>query len=270
MVGDSVMRLQAEALARLLGQHAEREGDELRMHRSTSAFEIAFQPTNHGLMARMPDVRAAVDALVRCQRQGTCAPVLIFNSGLHDLVRITEGCALLLEWHNTCCSYDSSSDSRSMRRSCGNATLLALQRNKRGAELDCVSLYTRLLQEVVDYVEQSGFAGIKIFRTTTAAWLKWGNYQVNWLQKNALQLFITSWPPIVRWNELALGVIGKAEGWHVIDGFQSSIGRPDHTEWHPDGALVHFEHEVPGVHNHQLLSIIVHELCPQLFTECLK
>ncbi len=90
MVGDSVMRLQAQSMARLLGQHAEQEGDELRMHEHASAIDIAFQPTNHGLMARMPEVRAAVDALVRCQRQGTCAPVLVFNSGLHDLARTTD------------------------------------------------------------------------------------------------------------------------------------------------------------------------------------
>jgi hypothetical protein len=153
-------------------------------------------------------------------------------------------------------------------RSCGNATLLAVQRADRGADLDCVGLYTGLLQEVVDYVEQSGFTGTKIFRSTTAAWLKWGNFKVNWLQKRALQPFVNSWPPIVRWNELALGVFDRAEGWHIIDGFQSSIGRPDHAEWHPEGALVHFEREVPAAHNHQLLSIIVHELCPQLYAKC--
>ena len=114
------------------------------------------------------------------------------------------------------------------------------------------------------------FQGVKIFRTTTAAWLKYGNYKVNWFasDKRDLQAFITHWSTIVRWNDLALSVLRKAEGWHIVDGFQSSIGRPDHTEWHPNGALVHFEQEVPNTHNHQALSMVVKELCPSLYRSC--
>ena len=120
------------------------------------------------------------------------------------------------------------------------------------------------------YVDSTAFQGIKIFRSTTAAWLKFDNYRVNWFENNSLQAFITSWVTVARWNELAIPLIERAEKWRIIDGFQSSIGRPDHTEQHPTGAMVHFEQEVPDAHNHQLLSIIFEELCPAAFESCFK
>lgn len=34
---------------------------------------------------RMPDIERAIDDLAACAAAGECAPVLHFNSGLHDL-----------------------------------------------------------------------------------------------------------------------------------------------------------------------------------------
>ncbi len=110
---------------------------------------------------------------------------------------------------------------------------------------------------------------MKIFRTTTAAWLKFGNSHANWFDpdKRDEQIFISNWFSVVKFNQLAVPLFEKA-GWHIIDGFQSTIGSPDHTERTPGGALVHFDHEVPEAHNHQLLAIIFAELCPEQLSIC--
>ncbi len=73
---------------------------------------------------------------------------------------------------------------------------------------------------------------------------------------------------VARWNEIAVPIFKNAKGWRIIDGFMSTIGRPDHTEKDQAGALVHFEKDVPDAHNHQLLSIIMEELCPNALSIC--
>ena len=96
-----------------------------------------------------------------------------------------------------------------------------------------------------------------------------GNHHLNWFSpdKQEEQVFVSNWLSVTKFNGLAVDVFGAAD-WHIIDGFQSSIGRPDHTEHTPGGALVHFDHEVPDTHNHQLLSIIFEDQCPKLLSSC--
>ncbi len=111
-------------------------------------------------------------------------------------------------------------------------------------------------------------AGIKVFRTTAAAWLRYGNHRINWFDtvRNA-QIFVRNWYSVVKVNEIAVPIFEKA-GWLIIDAFQSSIGRPDHTEKNSNGAFFHFEHEVPDLHNHQFLSIILVQMCPDVSAPC--
>ncbi len=241
-IGDSVTRVQAQSLADILGERIEGEGETYTQRTQRTMFHVLFQATNNGMMSRMSDIKQSIDRLLQCQHKGACTPVIHFNSGLHDLDKY-----------------------------CGNVghQIAFRQDAGLGADFDCITSYVSLLQEVIQYVAASGFQGVKVFRTTTAAWLKFGNSQVDWFHPDYRdeQVFISNWLSVVRFNELAVPLFKKA-GWHIIDGFQSSIGRPDHAEKKQGGAMVHFDHEVPDAHNQQLLSIVLEELCPHVLASC--
>ena len=241
-IGDSVTRVQAQSLANLLQERIEGEGETYTQETQHTIFDIHFQATNDGMIPRMVFIKQSIDRLVVCQRSGSCHPVIHFNSGLHDLDKYCGGLAHQI----------------SFRQGVGL-----------DESFDCITSYMTLLQQVIDYVDASGFDGVKVFRTTTAAWLKFGNYHVNWFasDKRDEQVFISNWLSVMSFNELAIPIFERA-GWRIIDGFQSTIGRPDHTERTPGGALVHFDREVPDAHNHQLLSIILEEYCPEVLASC--
>ena len=243
-IGDSVTRVQAQSLANLLGEVIRGEGETYIQETHNTIFDIHFQATNDGMIPRMVFIKQAIDRLAGCHSSGDCIPVIHFNSGLHDLDKYCGDLEHQVGFRESHCM---------------------------GKDFDCIKSYTSHLQQVIDYVNEVGLDGIKIFRTTTAAWLKFGNHQVNWFSpdKREEQVFISNWLSVIKFNQLAVPVFEKA-GWHIIDGFQSSIGRPDHAERTPGGALVHFDHEVPDAHNHQLLSIVFEELCPQVLSSCLN
>ena len=79
------MRKQAASLARILGEDIEGEGVIYDQVTHFSVFDMFFQATNEGLRVRMADVKAAIDRFLECQEQHSCIPILLFNSGLHDL-----------------------------------------------------------------------------------------------------------------------------------------------------------------------------------------
>lgn len=91
------MRLQARSLAGMLGEVIEGEGETYDQVSKASVFDLQFQATNSGLMVRMADIKRAIDQLARCQQQGSCLPVLVLNSGLHDL----DKCVLCTHVHPT-------------------------------------------------------------------------------------------------------------------------------------------------------------------------
>lgn len=57
---------------------------------------------------------------------------------------------------------------------------------------DCVASYRARLRHVIDHAAAAGLgagSAVRIFRSTTAAWLKWGNWRVNWAEHDRLQPF---------------------------------------------------------------------------------
>lgn len=246
-LGDSVMRIQTYSLATLLGEdtttgYTHEDGSKITQTTERTIFHMQCHATYDGMLPRMRSMKQAIDDLVQCQLTGTCVPILLFNSGLHDL-----------------------------QGYCGPDPVQLSPEQSQSAKVmsDCVSSYAGLLQEIVDYARNSGLAGVRVFRSTAAAWLRYGNHRINWFDpdKRNTQIFVRNWFSVVKFNEIAVPIFKKA-GWHIIDAFQSSIGRPDHTEKNSNGAFVHFEHEVPDLHNHQFLSIIFENMCPSVSVSC--
>ena len=231
---DSLTRKQMNALVKFLGEEVDGEGEYYIQTTKNTLFDTHFQAINGGLRMRMADIERAIDSLAECQAQADCHPVLHFNSGLHDLDKY---CLIsMAHW-----------------------------RREQGYEnpdnYDCIKSYHDQLQHVIDYAASSGMGGVKIFRSTTAAWLKFGNWRVNWTEHRDLQAFTQSWHTVEGFNGISVPLF-KAAGWHIVDGFMSTVGRPDHTEvTSSNGAFVHFEDEVCDLHNQQMLALVMGELC---------
>ena len=144
---------------------------------------------------------------------------ILFNSGLHDTDRM-----------------------------CGEE--MAVSRKKRMTDVEkglvCIPKYRELLTELVAYIDDYP-AELKVFRTTTAGWMKYGNFGFAWPTEK-LQLFTRSPNFVGYMNEIAFDIIQtqnqkrivtKASGnsvsnpiW-ILDGYWLTLARPDHTEIDP-------------------------------------
>ncbi len=134
-------------------------------------------------------------------------------------------------------------------------------------DFSCVDMYREFFQYFVNFLG-SYEASMKIFRTTTAGWHKYGNFGFNW-PADAGQPFPTSTHMTHHFNEVALEVIKKSQfTFHILDGYWLTVSRPDNTqvktEQNEIGAhLVHYGPEVVSALNRQLLMLILHAICPQ-------
>lgn len=242
-IGDSLTRLQFSTLLEKLGETSDGKHWNFYQTSYITGYDVRYQDVNWGVKPRMVLIKRAIDILLQCQQSGRCIPLIYFNSGLHDI-----------EWY------------------CGGTSAHKSYRADAGLEenFDCINSYKALLQEIVDYVDSSGLGGVKIFRTTTAGWLKFGNQHVDWFssEKRGLQPFINHWLPVARFNNIARHIFQNAS-WNIIDGFQTSFGRPDHTEKARGGApLVHFGPDIIDLHIYQMFTIMLEYLCPEVLQVC--
>jgi len=120
--------------------------------------------------------------------------------------------------------------------------------------------YKRNLRAAMDSVENgAGSTALKIFRTTTAGWMKWGNYWGDFGGSEVAhieQKFWTSWHACVMLNRIASEVLAERHGWVVIDGFQPSVSRPDNVIHPGGGAFIHPGFEVMDTLNELILEQI--------------
>ena len=113
-------------------------------------------------------------------------------------------------------------------------------------------------------------AAVKVFRTTTAAWQKWGNWGYEW-PPGQMHDYANS-PAFVRaLNRAALAVVAREPSLAVIDGFASTHARADHTQHGEKGIAGHMVHHGPDIqelHNRVLLLMILRRLCPRTLRHC--
>lgn len=242
-IGDSLTRLHFSTILDILGETSEGKHWNFYQKSNDTGYDVRYQDLNWGMKPRMALMKRAIDTLLHCQQTGRCIPVIYFNSGLHDIELYCGG----------------TSAHKSFRIDAGLEE-----------EYDCIESYKALLQEIVEYVDSSGLDGVKIFRTTTAGWLRFGNQYVDWFspEKRGLQPFINHWLPVLKLNGIARPIFQTAR-WSIIDGFQTSFGRPDHTEKARGGApLVHFGSDIFDLHTYQMFTVILEHLCPEVLQKC--
>ena len=123
-----------------------------------------------------------------------------------------------------------------------------------------MKFYRHNFKRLLDLIVQIFPSELKIFRTTNAAWVKWGNFGFAWPPEE-YQNMVRS-PHVVRkFNDIALEVINES-GYDVkvYDLFWMSWSRPDSTEIQSanriGGHMVHLGHDTLKVSIRKLLTIV--------------
>ncbi len=205
-----------------------------------SMIAVIYQTTRDGMYFSMPGIKSTIDELLQCQTARSCIPALQFNSGLYDIERFCSDLGLTLRKE---IGFDEASH-------------------------NCVAHCQELLQEVIDYTKD--LRGPKIWRSTTASWQKWGNYQIGWSYIPVKQPFTSSNFVIPAFNDIAIKLF-RAAGWFVIDGYLPTESRSDHMErTDGPGAHVHFAQKVVHLQNVQLLTAVLQSACPAAFNTSLQ
>ena len=112
----------------------------------------------------------------------------------------------------------------------GNAAWIASKNTSGGDFGNCASYYRQNFQRLLNFVAVTFPSDLKIFRTTNAAWMKWGNFGFAWSARYTPDMVHS--PHVVKmFNEIALKLI-RESGYDVkvYDFFWMTWARPDDTE----------------------------------------
>jgi len=207
------------------------------MTKSSHIQLLPLIPTHGGLLLTINTVKEKLNQIKSVNPEER--QIIIFNAGLHDVKKL-----------------------------CGKSwsSLRKTEMNITDDNFSCIDLYRSCFQELVDVVGAYD-AQLKIFRTTTAGWHKYGNFGFAW-PADTPQTLPFSTHMVYQFNQVALDVVKRSQfDVHVLDGYWLSLARPDHTEVTRENVigqhLVHYGPEVIGVMNRQLLMLILHDTCPQ-------
>lgn len=152
--------------------------------------------TNGGLNKMLHNVTASLEELNLEQEY----VVILFNSGLHDIGAF---CRHRVETSVPGHLTDPSKDA-------------------------CIDQYEETLTVLVHYISSMP-ARVKIFQTTSAGWMKWGNYGPGW-NPGRPQGFTTSPHMVDAFNNVALRVLDGYDGFDIVDGYWLSLARPDNRQ----------------------------------------
>jgi len=161
--------------------------------------------------------------------------IIIFNSGLHDTDKLC-----IRSWKRWRVAHNISEPK------------------------SCLSLYKRLFEKFVDTIV-SYKADATIFRTTSAGWVRWGNFGFNW--GNGVQNPIASPHYITLMNKEALDIVQQSKNdIQVLDNFWLTYPRPDDTQIQKDGStgahLVHPGEPIAAVSIRKIFMMIMWNICP--------
>lgn len=128
----------------------------------------------------------------------------------------------------------------------------------------CGEIYRINLSQLVDYISFNFTADLKVFRTTTAGWMRWGNFGFSW-DPNQFQGLIQNPYYVEKFNEIAVEVVKNYGNIIIWDVFWLSYARPDNTEVAPDNRIsrhiIHPGLSVLDVMIRQLLTIVMWHVC---------
>jgi hypothetical protein len=134
--------------------------------------------------------------------------------------------------------------------------------NMSDLELDsCAGFYQTNFRRLLDLIVSTFPSDLKIFRTTSSAWWRWGNFPVAWPYTDSLQPMIETPHSVRVFNDIALQVI-RESGYDikVYDMFWTTWGRPDDANKKYSsgfkGDLVHMGHGLLQTSLRKLITLV--------------
>lgn len=204
--------------------------------------QITFIKTHTGLHNILHNVESALsDKALRDESEDL---IIGFNSGLHDIAQL--------------CSPISK-----RRRDKMNLDL----HNERW--YSCVDHYKRLFTKLAKIISTFP-AKLRVFQTTSAGWMKYGNYGFAWSPyKQQILPFDTSFAE--HFNEIAFDVLKPFDNIQIVDAYWLMLARPDNREVDADQSigkhLVHPGNEVLGALTSIWMTVFAETLDEKCFAE---
>lgn len=131
----------------------------------------------------------------------------------------------------------------------------------------CVEEYEHALRKLLSATEG---ADLVVYRSTHAAWPKWGNWGFAW--PNTAQDYVASNHFVRVFNAAARAVLAAFPHIKLIDGYGITAPRADHTERseaHEVGPhLAHHGPEVVGLENLLVNTLVMEKFCPSVLRAC--
>lgn len=168
-----------------------------RKSRDSGDIKTTLISTFGGILETIENVKIELSLLDSVNEE----VVIIFNSGLHDITVLCSGMTFRVEQRSGYVPVD----------------------------FTCVDEYEKALTELAQTV--SSFPGrVKIFQTTTAGWMRWGNFGFAWLPVQANQSFPQSTYFVDTFNQIAFRVLQGFDDIGIMDGYWMTLARPDNRE----------------------------------------
>jgi hypothetical protein len=191
-IGDSVLKWQMEKLRTLANGHLDNvQFHFLSLHRGFRRNQI-LGPSN--VQRFLQDIR-------RKYPNDTIS--ILFNTGLHDIHQL--------------CGAENAND----RHQYLNASIP-------DSEFSCLAEYRFLLNEFVDIIQRFP-AELKMFQSSTTAWPKYGNWNIEWDHHSQRMPLVSDF--VAAFNDVAFDVLSKKEGINIMDGYWITYSRPDNREY---------------------------------------
>ena len=132
----------------------------------------------------------------------------------------------------------------------------------------CIDTYQKQFEEMVKFIGDYP-AELKLFRSTTPGWMKYGNFGFSW-PTDFTQPFQRSHHMVTQINDIAFDVLANADNADdilIMDGFWTSLARPDNTEMGPRNQIgkhmVHPGVEVMDALARKFMHIMVRSTCSE-------
>jgi hypothetical protein len=98
---------------------------------------------------------------------------------------------------------------------------------------DCIDFYRRGMGDFLDFIEEYP-ADLKIFRSTNAGWMRWGQFGFTWMATND-QLAVFSHHSARILNKVAIELITErrklgTSSVRILDYYWPTLARPDNTD----------------------------------------
>jgi hypothetical protein len=221
----------------LIGDSHMRKQHKLFLEHFGDIFTSVYLKTNDGLLVRLPEIRASLqDVKLAAQADATKTHFYtLFNAGLHEV-------AILC----------------TQRRVGSRGRVISTP----DETFSCTEQYRRNLLDLVAVVEEeipATTSKLRVFQSTSAGWLKWGNYGFAW-EPNRTQEYPLASQACADVNTIAWEVMDQYRI-PVLDSYWLTVARPDHREIDPLNArgkkMVHAGVEVYDVLLRQWMTMVL-------------